>query len=280
MKKALLATLASVIALVMMLPLTSAAMAQPELPVKEATAIKLALAIQAPDSAKVGQPLIIRVVTRPGGRPVYKAQVWAININDIKTEDADTEEYAALAEKCGHLLGWTNARGYVDPPPRIGKAGKYVLIATKPHFVPGFTKIKIEPRVPLIIRAPETARVGQKVLMEVTEPDQKPVPTAAIFAIPLRNVVEEDKQSGGYDQLLREAQAYVDSVTDPEADAELNYMRRYLIGFTDQNGELTHRFWRVGPHLLIAAKCGYIPDFTIIRIKGLEPAQAEPFPIE
>ena len=95
MKKALLATLASVIALVMMLPLASVAMAQPETTPEEATAIRLALAIQAPDSAKVGQPLKIRVVTRPGGRPVCRAQVWAININDIRTEDADTEAIPA-----------------------------------------------------------------------------------------------------------------------------------------------------------------------------------------
>jgi len=280
MKKILLATLASIIALAMMLPLASTALAQPELTLEEATAVKLGLAIQAPDSAKVGQPLKIRVVTRPGGRPVYRAQVWAININDIKNETADAEEYASLVEKCGYLLGWTNMRGYVAPPPRIWRAGKYVLVAIKPHFIPGFTKIKIEPRVPLTLRAPESAWIGQKVLMKVTEPVQKPVPRAAIFAIPLRNVVDEADQAEAYEQLLRDAQTYADLVTDLEDDAELNNIRRYLIGFTDRNGELTHRFWRVGPHLLITAKCGYIPDFTIIRIKGLHPVPAEPFPIK
>ena len=71
----------------------------------------------------------------------------------------------------------------------------------------------------------------------------------------------------------QEAQAYVDSATNSETNAELNSIGRYRIGFTDRNGELTHRFRRAGPYLLIAAKCGYIPDFSIIKIKGLEPAQ-------
>jgi hypothetical protein len=289
MKKVLLATIASVITLVMVLPLAGVAMAQTEPTLEEATVVRLGLAIQAPDLAKVGQPLRIRVVTRPGERPVNRAQVWAININDIRNDITDAEEYASLAERCGHLLGWTNQSGYVNPPPRIWRAGKYVLVAIKPHFIPGFTMIKIEPRVPLTLTAPDYARVGQKVTMTVTEPVQEPVPRAAIFAMPLRNIIDETDQTGAYDQLLEAARAYAELVANPEVEAELmkdkeaydriNKIRRYFIGFTDWDGELIHRFWRSGPYLLIAAKCGYIPDFSIIKIRKLQPAQAEPLPM-
>ncbi len=290
MKKVLLTTVALVIALTLTMPLAGVAMAKTEPPLEEVTAVRLGLAIQAPDSAKVGQPLRIRVVTRPGERPVYRAQVWAININDIRNDTTSAEDYASLAERCGHLLGWTNQRGYVYPPPRIWRAGKYVLVAIKPHFIPGFTLIKIEPRVPLTLTAPESAITGQRVTMTVTEPVQKPVPRAAIFAIPLRNLVDETDQTGSYDQLLKDAEAYAEMVADPDVEAELMEdkeaynrickLRRYFVGFTNRDGKLTHRFWRVGLHLLIAAKCGYIPDFSIIKIKGLKPVPVEPLPME
>jgi hypothetical protein len=288
LKKVTLITIASVIALAMILPLASVAAAQSELATEAAPAVRLALDIQAPESAKVGQPLKIRVITRPGGRPVYRAGVWAININDITNVTSDSEDYAVLAEKCGRFLGWTNMRGYVDPLPRIWDAGRYILVAVKPHFVPGLAKIKIERLTPLTLKAPDSARVGQIVTLKVTEPVNKPVPRTALFAIPLRNMVDKADQTGAYDQLVKDAQAYAEQLGDAEAEltedtensAEINNIRCYFIGFTDQHGEKTHRFSRIGPHLLIAAKCGYIPDFKIIQIRGLQPISVKPLPMK
>ena len=295
MKKVLLTTIATVIALTMVLSWAGLAMAESEPTLKKAEAIRLGLAVQAPDSAKVGQPLKIRVVTRPGERPVYRVQVWAININDMISDVASTEDYASIAEKCGKLLGWTNRRGYVYPPPRIWRAGEYVLVAIKPHYIPGFARIKIVPPVPLTLTAPDSARVGQQVTMRVTEPCNKPVPRAAIFAIPLRNLTNDSNQTNTYDHLLSDAQLYAELVTNPEIEDELmadketynriTSIRRYFIGFTDSCGKRTHRFWRAGPYLLIAAKCGYIPDFSLIRITRLkpepiEPTKVEPMPVE
>lgn len=52
-------------------------------------------------------------------------------------------------------------------------------------------------------------------------------------------------------------------------------IRGYFPGFTDDSGNFEYRFKKAGVHLLIAAKCGYTPDFQIIKITGPEPATAE-----
>ena len=56
-------------------------------------------------------------------------------------------------------------------------------------------------------------------------------------------------------------------------------IRGYLKGHTDRNGYFKYEFSQTGPHLLIAAKCGYTPDFHIIKITKLEPLPAELAPM-
>jgi len=146
LKRIVLGTLALVMASAMVLPVGGIAMAQPE-PADSAQLVTQALAIKAPKEARVGQVITITVVEKHTSRPVPRAGVWAIDINNIKNEVNDAEAYASLAEKCGEFLGWTDSHGNVFH--RFVKPGKYVLVAVKDGFVPDFTKITIKPLHPV-----------------------------------------------------------------------------------------------------------------------------------
>ena len=278
MKKAILTTLAIVVALVTVLSITGFAMAQAELRPTDAVANRLGLLIKAPAAVKAGEPIEIQVVTRPGERPVPDAEVWAVNLNTLTPDVVLAPDIASLSRVNGFLLGTTNDRGYVDPAPRIWREGRYILVAIKPNFDPGFALMSVTSRIPLDLRAPDTAKMDETITMTVTGPDGEGIYRAAIFAIPLQNTTIDDTiRNGSYDQLLEDAERYVEITDDPEAEAELRAedpqayerimnMKRYLIGFTDRNGELHHAFDKTGTYLLIAAKRGYVPDFSIIRV--------------
>lgn len=279
MKKVILMILAIVLTVSTVLSVTGFAMAEDEPTPVEAVAVRMGLAINAPASAKAGEPLRIQIVTRPGERPVSQAKVWAVDI-DNASDAALTADTAALTQCNGRLLGTTNDRGYVDPPPSIGKSGKYLLAAIKPNYDPGFAMIKITSSQ-LNLRAPDTARINQAVAMNVTDSSGQGVGRAAIFAIPLLTTTN-DASITNYDRWLRYAEAYADTLNNPTTTSRIDeeieswdQIGRNFIGFTDGDGNFEYHFPKAGPYLLIAAKCGYTPDFQIIKIIGLETATPE-----
>jgi hypothetical protein len=141
-RKAILGTLALVMALSMAIPFASVALADTERTNDIAPDIRLALDIRAPAEAVVGQPVVMQVVEKHTGRVVAGAGVWAINLNGV-TAAADTAEaYAVVVEKCGQFLGRTNGRGLLRHS--FDEVGKYALVVVKDGFVPGFAKISIE----------------------------------------------------------------------------------------------------------------------------------------
>lgn len=279
MKKVILTTLAIVVALSTVLSLTGFAMAETETRPVEAEAVRPGLAIKAPAAVKAGEPIRIQIVTRPGERPVPQAEVWAVNLDSFTSDTTLSADIASLSQANGFLLGTTNERGYVEPPPQIMREGRYMLVAIKPDFAPGFAMMKVTSYLPLHLRAPDTARIGQTITMAVTGPDGQGIPRVAMFAVPLRNS-DSTTLNGSYGQLLEDAEAYAEITDNPDAEAELRAeprayerimeMRRYFIGWTDRNGQLNHAFNEAGPHLLIAAKRGYVPDFHIIQIIGTQ----------
>lgn len=255
MKKIVSGTIVLVMALAMILPVAGVAMAQTELATDVEPALKPALAVKAPEAARVGQLVTIKVVERHSGRPVSRAGVWAINVKDLKSETDDAEAYAELAKKYGHFLGWTDRWGNVSH--RFKEPGWYVLVAAKDGFIPGFAKITIKSLRALAIRAPDVAWVGQPVTIKVIENHvHKPVPRAAVFAINLKDVVNE--------------------TDDAEAYAEMAKDRGYFIGLTNRNGEVVHRFREAGRYVLVAIKDGFMPGFARIGIRPLQPTSVEP----
>jgi hypothetical protein len=291
MKKAVLTTLVIVVALSTVLSITGFAMAETETNPIEVEAQRLGLAIKAPAAVKTGEPIRIQIVTRPGERPVPQTEVWAVKLDSFTSNAALTADAASISQTNGILLGTTNARGYVDPAPRINREGRYMLVAIKPNFDPGFTMMKVTSRLPLNLRAPDTAGVGQTITMTVTGIDGEGIPRAAIFAVPLAITPDNTLRNNYNDQLLEDAEACMKIIDDPDAEAELKAtdpqaynrimeIRRYLIGFTDNNGQLDHAFDKAGPYLLIAAKRGYIPDFHIIKITKPRPIPEDLSPMK
>jgi hypothetical protein len=278
MKKTILTTLAIVVALATVLSITGLAMAETETRPTDVEAVRLGLSIKAPAIAKAGEPIRMQVVTRPGERPVAQAEVWAVDLDNITTNTELAADVASLSQANGFLLGTTNDRGYVDPAPRIWREGRYLLVAIKTNFDPGFAFMKVTSRLPLHLRAPDTARTGETITMTVTEPDGQGVSRVVMFAIPLQNTADGSITNSNYDQLLEDAEMYAEILDNPDAEAKLKAdiqaydrimnMKRYFIGFTDRNGQLNHAFDEAGPYLLIAAKRGYVPDFHVIRITG------------
>jgi hypothetical protein len=274
MKKVILMILAIVLTISTVLSVTGFALAENEVAPAEAVAVRTGLAIKAPAVAKAGEPFRIQIVTRPREIPVSGAEVWAVGI-DNTGDVALTADAASLTQCHGRLLGTTNDRGYVDPMPQIGKRGKYLLVAIHPDYAPGFSMIKITSKVPLTLRAPDTAKIRELVMMNVTDPSGQGVGRAAIFAIPLLNTSNDATITGDYDRWLKEAEAYAETLESPTTTSRVGeeiesqaQIRRYFLGFTSDSGNFEHRFTQAGPYLLIAAKCGYTPDFHIIKITG------------
>jgi uncharacterized GH25 family protein len=255
LKKAILGTLASMIALAMLLPLTAVAVAQPGLTSDVTSAVRPALAIKAPEVAGVGQLVTIKVVEDNTGKPVPRAGVWAVDVNDVGDEINDAEAYASLAEKYGEFLGWTNRNGNVFH--RFTEAGRYVLVAVKDGFIPGFAQIAIKPLKELAIRAPDVAGVGQLVTITVYEKYIGiPVPGAAVWAVDVNNLEDE--------------------TNDAEAYASLAEKYGEFLGWTDRNGNVFHRFNEAGRYVLVAVKHGLIPGFDRITILSLQPVSEQP----
>jgi len=249
LKKAILGTLALIIAVAMLLPLTAVAVAQPGLTSDVTPEVRPALAIKAPEVAGVGQWVTIKVVEENTGEPVPRAGVWAIDVNDLESETNDAEAYASLAEKYGYFLGWTNRNGNVFH--RFREAGRYVLVAVKDGFIPGFAQIAIRPLKALAIRAPDVAGVGQLVTITVYERYIGiPVPGAGVWAVDVNRIENASN--------------------DVEAYASLAEKYGEFLGWTDRNGNVFHRFSEPGRYMLVAVKDGLIPGFAQIAIKPLK----------
>jgi hypothetical protein len=106
------------------------------------------LTVDAPDVARLWQPVIITVIETNSHWLVAQAAVYAVKVSDLASLTADVQDYAALAASSSQFLGMTNRNGQLRH--RFSEVGKYVLVAVKDGFVPGFAKISIQrgPRPP------------------------------------------------------------------------------------------------------------------------------------
>jgi len=255
LKKVVLRALISVIALAMLLPMASVAAAQPELTM-DATPelLRPALAIKAPNVAGVGLLVTITVFEKHTGEPVPRAGVWAVHV-----KDNSVEPYAALYENNAQFLGWTDGDGNVFH--RFRQPGQYVLAAIKDGFIPGFAQMTVKPLRALAIRAPEVALVGQLVTITVVEKYiGAPVPKAGVWAIDVDDIKEESN--------------------DPEFYASLVEDCGKSLGWTDENGNVFHRFREPGLYVLVAIKDNLVPGFAKITIKSLQPEVVQPVAVK
>ncbi len=251
MKKRVLGILSAIMVLAVVLPVSGVAGAQSEATADVAPELRPALAIESPNVARVGQPVTVRVVDRHTGRPVPRAGVWAVHVDDSNSIEADTD----LTEQNSYFIGWTDQNGEIEH--RFRRPGRYVLAAVKDGFMPGFSKITIVSRKALAIKAPDKARVGQQVTIRVFDRnDGTPVPRAGVWVVRINSVLTETASTNDAVAEISEAEAY----------AELAKKRGYFIGWTDGNGKVKHQFRVPGKYVLVSVKEGYTPALARIEI--------------
>jgi hypothetical protein len=233
-----------------------------------------ALSIDAPQSARVGEEVTITVFERNTQQLVEGALVFAVSpgaaetlqeeiaiLREDTTVDATSIDYETLVRQYGELLGITDENGEVQHT--FNRAGRYLLIAVKAGYLPGFARINIWPAVKALgIKAPDTAQVGEGVTIGVFERGTgEPVENAGVWAISRENaeLVKEEVA------LLQEETATAEDI-DYEALVEIY---GEFIGWTDESGEVTHTFNEAGCYVLVAVKQNYLPAFKLIRIGEL-----------
>jgi hypothetical protein len=248
MKRVIYLALTLAVVFAVLIPVTRV-IAQTESSTDLTTVSRRILTIKAPEKVQVGQPVPILVSDRNSGSPVLRAGVWAVDIKDITVETANAEVYAEPAEKCGFFLGWTNDNGYVWPHPSFRESGRYVLVAVKDGYLPGFAKISVVSIKALAIKAPEEVRVGQTVPILVSDRNSgSPVPRAGVWAIDTKNIAAERANAEVYTELAEKC--------------------GFFLGWTNADGYvLPHpHFGESGRYVLVAVKDGYLPGFAKISV--------------
>lgn len=110
-----------------------------------------ALVVSAPRMSPPDESVTITVTEKPGGEPVKEAGVWALtreNAEDLKSHIAGVRpaenssiDLEALLNGRGIFLGTTHGNGELKY--KFEKEGRYILVAVKKGYTPGYTGIAI-----------------------------------------------------------------------------------------------------------------------------------------
>ncbi len=160
-----------------------------------------ALAIIAPWVTAVGQEISMRVFLRADQEPFPGAGVWALtrdeadalrteigSLREVGSSAAGSVDYEAMVSTRGIFLGWTGADGRLYHT--FGEAGRYVLVAVKGGYHPGFAAIKVrDVRQGIGVEAPRRAAPGEEITITTFErTTQEPLAGAGIWALTRDNV--------------------------------------------------------------------------------------------
>ncbi|MDY6893392.1 MAG: hypothetical protein SVO26_06740, partial [Chloroflexota bacterium] len=241
-----------------------------------------ALVIEAPRQAEVHQPVTIKVFERNNEVPVPGADLWAVrlpvtdadsasnppeidvqSLTDRITEASD-EDATDLLRKYAIYLGQTGDDGELDYA--FQQTGRYLLIAVKSGYIPGFKQITIVPQKALAIKAPRQAEVGHPVTIKVYEKNSGgAVSEADLWAIKL-SPTGSDRDGDSQDIDVRALMDEIIGDVDGDIAGLLSRYEYYYLGQTNNAGELDYAFQDTGRYLLIAIKSDYVPGFRFITI--------------
>ena len=223
--------------------------------------------------------------------PVADASVYAIKTTlaaGIVAQAHDknnqiTDNYTAMVKEKGFFIGTTEGKGQLYHT--FNDVDRYVLIAVKDSYVPGFTRINIviAGQKALRIEAPNIAESGKTVTMTVAEKGYLRTGTAPIIQAPTpssnaqpSSIVRFSPVAGAsiysikvkdYDpinDILKQANGNEKAAA--EKYAALAREKGILLGTTKENGQLDYPFIETGKYVLVAVKDGYRADFTRIGI--------------
>ena len=228
------------------------------------------LGIDAPRRALVGNEITITVFERGTQKPVSGASVWAISpdkisefqsaVAEIDTESTADQDYETTCNLYGEFLGKTTGHGELNHT--FDETGRYLLVATKNHYYPGFSHITVyaKPKA-LGIRAPRVAHVNTDVIMTVFDRfTNDPVQGAGVWAFSRESAEALKGEMANIRAVIK------DSAMDYDYESLMNIYGEFL-GRTNDEGQLTHEFDEIGKYILVTWKPGYWPGFAQIAIR-------------
>ncbi len=288
MKRTILIFLSVLLSLAMILPGTTAVMAEPEKEVKPQQAVRAALMLRAPDTAQAGQPVTITVFGKFSHQPVAGAEVYALKTNrmastaDNKSYTTAAADYAALVNAEGIFLGETNKEGKVTG--KFVDGGRYILIAFKAGHFPGFAWISItlSSIKGLNLRSPGSAEVGKPATFAVVErSSHEPVAEAAVYGkkislIGIPKPAPRPAIASFFDNItgifkpkpaplpveVKATEVEAVKIAEESQDAKELEKNGIFLGYTNENAHLVYSFEKPGHYLLVAIKDGYLPGFA------------------
>lgn len=291
MKKTIFIILSVLLSLAMILPGTTVVMAESEKEPKPEVVARASLMIRAPNLAEVGQPATITVLGKFNHHPIAAAEVYALKTGRIaSTADRNNyttaADYAGLVDAEGIFLGMTNNEGNVIA--KFADDGRYILIAFKAGHFPGFRWISVSLSnvKGLYLKSPGSAEVGKPAAFAVVErSSQQPVAEAAIYGkkidvIPMPPATPSPTIASFFGTISRilkskpalspvEANATevgAVKIAEQVENAEDIEKNAILLGYTNEKGELVYTFNETGYFALAAAKKGYAPGFSRIKV--------------
>ena len=251
------------------------------------------LVVEGPGSVVQGEPAKFLVTEATSGEPVSRVAMYSLQLTnaispdeslaptaaELATADALLAEVAPDLEQLSaetisrwrlRFLGWTNADGVLVAS--FEGVGRHLVLGFKSGHVPGYTQLTVLPRMnprQLAIEGPSSIPQHAPANFRVTElGTRSPVPNTAMWAIQVGST-----PSGGVDGVAAEALGadLLESLAPsggaaPEADALLSGYGATFLGFTDRNGELSHRFGQAGRYVIIAFEPSHLPAFSLLTV--------------
>ncbi|MBN2186420.1 MAG: hypothetical protein JW732_03095, partial [Dehalococcoidia bacterium] len=121
-------------------------------------------------------------------------------------------------------------------------------VAAQPQLASDITP---QLKLALAIKAPDIAGVGLPVTITVVEKyTGKPVPKAGVWAVDVKDIENGTSDAEDYASLAEEYGQF--------------------LGWTNKDGNVSHRFKEAGQYVLVAVKKGFIPGFAMITVKPLK----------
>ena len=253
------------------------------------------LVVEGPGSVVQGEPAKFLVTEATTGEPVARVAMYSLQLTNAISPDGSLAPTAAelataaalLAEVAPDVeqlsdatisrwrlrfLGWTNADGVLVAS--FEGVGRHLVLGFKGGHLPGYTQLTVLPKTDprqLAIEGPSSIPQHAPASFRVTELGTRiPVPNTAMWAIQVGPT-----PSGGGDGVTPAAEALGADLLEslapsagaaPEADALLSGYGASFLGFTDRNGELSHRFGQAGQYVIIAFEPSHLPAFSLLTV--------------
>lgn len=246
------------------------------------------LFIRGPVSTQVGKQAVFKVTEREHGIPVENAEVYAKKIGDISIPlvvDSDVEipyavENADEIKATGIFLGYSNGGGIVQY--QFDEAGRYVVVALKDNYAAASKKLLVRAADlnKMTINVVRQADTGEEVVVKVFDAsNNETVAGAAVYVIKRADLPPVVSQK----QIRNQKQIRINGISENITATSTNgtaviaangilpvikdvLANGTLVGYTNNDGQISYTFNEVGNYIFVAVKEGYARCFAPIKI--------------